>query len=193
MTSMQAISSRRLRGVARARSCAVRSEQASKKRGGLGVRLSFRSHVRPEASIRVSPKWPTSRLPEGWMRPECDQSNMRQYDKRRAMAGKSENRSSEKASARQARRRRANRDQVSEGSNYRQKGRANRDQASEASGYRQKVKQANQDQASDASDYRQRVEADKLAEASKKGSCAPKLFMLLLPFAALGTYVFLTS
>jgi len=43
------------------------------------------------------------------------------------------------------------------------------------------------------SDYLQQVQADKLAEDAKKGSCLPKLFMLLMPFAALGTYLFLRS
>ena len=37
------------------------------------------------------------------------------------------------------------------------------------------------------------VEADQLAEANKKSSCLPKLFMLLMPFAAIGAYLFLRS
>ncbi len=43
------------------------------------------------------------------------------------------------------------------------------------------------------SDYRQKVQETKLTEGSKKGGCFPKLFMLLLPFAAAGTYLLLRS
>ena len=43
------------------------------------------------------------------------------------------------------------------------------------------------------SDYRQKVEAGKLEQAGKKGGCLPKLFMLLLPFVALGTYLLLRA
>jgi len=50
---------------------------------------------------------------------------------------------------------------------------------------------ARRNRGANVSDYRQKVRAGKLS--SKKGSCAPKLFMLLLPFAALGTYLFLRS
>ena len=50
---------------------------------------------------------------------------------------------------------------------------------------------ARRDQGSDASNYRQKRRAGKLARG--KGSCAPKLFMLLMPFAALGTYLILRA
>lgn len=43
------------------------------------------------------------------------------------------------------------------------------------------------------SDYRQKVEAGKLAQPGKKGGCLPKLFMLLLPFVVLGTYLLLRT
>ena len=43
----------------------------------------------------------------------------------------------------------------------------------------------------EVSDYRRKVRARKLAK-SNKGSCAPKLFMLL-PFAAVGTFLVLKS
>jgi hypothetical protein len=44
----------------------------------------------------------------------------------------------------------------------------------------------------DGSDYRRKVRDGRLAQA-KKGSCLPKLFMLLMPFAVLGTYFVLRS
>ena len=43
------------------------------------------------------------------------------------------------------------------------------------------------------SDYRQKVEAGKLAQAGKKSGCVPKLFMLMLPFAAVGAYFLLRA
>ena len=43
------------------------------------------------------------------------------------------------------------------------------------------------------SDYRQKVDAGKVAQAGKKGGCVPKLFMLLLPFVAVGTYLLLRA
>jgi hypothetical protein len=43
------------------------------------------------------------------------------------------------------------------------------------------------------SDYRQKVDAGKVAQAGKKGGCVPKLFMLLLPFAAVGAYFLLRA
>lgn len=43
------------------------------------------------------------------------------------------------------------------------------------------------------SNYRQKVDAGKLAQAAKKGGCLPKLFMLLLPFAAASTYLLLKA
>jgi hypothetical protein len=54
-------------------------------------------------------------------------------------------------------------------------------------------RRANRDQGSEVSDYRAKVRGGKRARGSGKGSCAPKLFTLLLPFAALGTYLFLRS
>jgi hypothetical protein len=43
------------------------------------------------------------------------------------------------------------------------------------------------------SDYRQKVRDQKLEEADKKGGCAPKLFVLLLPLIGLGTYLLLRA
>jgi hypothetical protein len=43
------------------------------------------------------------------------------------------------------------------------------------------------------SDYRQQIREKKLAEGTKKNGCFPKLFMLLLPLLAVGTYLFLGS
>ena len=45
----------------------------------------------------------------------------------------------------------------------------------------------------DRSDYRNKVQAQKVQAADKKDGCLPKLFMLLLPFAAAGTYLILRS
>jgi len=53
-------------------------------------------------------------------------------------------------------------------------------------------RRANRDQGSDVSDYRRKVRAGKRAKG-KRGSCAPKLFMLLLPFAVVGTLLVLKS
>jgi hypothetical protein len=50
----------------------------------------------------------------------------------------------------------------------------------------------NRDEGSDVSDYRRKTRAAKQARGSK-GSCSPKLFMLLLPFAAVGTFLVLKS
>jgi hypothetical protein len=52
-------------------------------------------------------------------------------------------------------------------------------------------RRANRDEGSDVSDYRRKTRAGKRARG--KGSCAPKLFMLLLPLAAVGTFVFLKA
>ena len=41
------------------------------------------------------------------------------------------------------------------------------------------------------SDYRQQIREKKLAAGSKKNGCLPKLFMLALPFIAVGAYLFL--
>jgi hypothetical protein len=43
------------------------------------------------------------------------------------------------------------------------------------------------------SGYRQKVDAGKLAQAAKKDGCLPKLFMLLLPLAAMGMYLYLRA
>ena len=43
------------------------------------------------------------------------------------------------------------------------------------------------------SDYRQKVDAGKVAQAGKKGGCVPKLFMLLMPFVAVGAYFLLRA
>ena len=60
---------------------------------------------------------------------------------------------------------------------------------------RRRARRAGQGGGSDErkSDHGQKVDAGKLAQAGKKGSCLPKLFMLLLPFAALGTYLLLRA
>jgi len=125
------------------------------------------------------------------------------------MAKNSEDRKSEKASVKEARhdaakqdrgsgrgdfggKNRENRDQGSARSDYRGQGGPNREQGTEGSGYRE-IAADNRDQESSTSDYLRQVEEDQVAEAAKKGSCLPKLFMLLMPFAALGTYLFLRS
>ena len=54
------------------------------------------------------------------------------------------------------------------------------------------ARRASRAKGSDGSDYRRKARAGKLAQG-KKGSCAPKLFMLLMPFAVLGTYLALRS
>ena len=43
------------------------------------------------------------------------------------------------------------------------------------------------------SDYRNKVRAQKVQAANKQQGCASKLFMLLLPFAAIGAYLVLRS
>ncbi len=46
------------------------------------------------------------------------------------------------------------------------------------------------------SDYQQKIREKKLAEGARakaKDGCAPKLFILLLPFTAVGAYLFLRS
>jgi hypothetical protein len=46
----------------------------------------------------------------------------------------------------------------------------------------------------DQTGYQHRIKAKKMDEANKSNSgCSKKLFMLLLPFAAVGTYLFLRS
>ena len=47
---------------------------------------------------------------------------------------------------------------------------------------------------SDKPTYRQQIRAKRIAQANKsKNGCAPKLFMLLLPFAAAGTFFVLRT
>ena len=43
----------------------------------------------------------------------------------------------------------------------------------------------------DVSDYRQQIRDGKMIEANKKNGCLPKLFMLVLPIMAVGTYLIL--
>ena len=43
----------------------------------------------------------------------------------------------------------------------------------------------------EVSDYRKQIRAKKVAAGSKKNGCLPKLFMLVLPFIAVGAYLFL--
>jgi hypothetical protein len=45
--------------------------------------------------------------------------------------------------------------------------------------------------AGNGSDYRQRIRANKVARGSKKNGCLPKLFMLALPFFAVGSFLLL--
>ena len=47
---------------------------------------------------------------------------------------------------------------------------------------------------SDKPTYRQQIRAKRIAQANKsKNGCAPKLFMLLLPFVVVGAYILLRS
>ena len=57
----------------------------------------------------------------------------------------------------------------------------------------EKRQQIREEGAGNASDYRQQIREKKLAEGSKKNGCFPKLFMLVLPFIAVVTYLFLGS
>lgn len=41
--------------------------------------------------------------------------------------------------------------------------------------------------------YRERIRGKRLAEGKKNSGCAPKLFMLLLPFLVAGAYLYLGS
>jgi hypothetical protein len=53
---------------------------------------------------------------------------------------------------------------------------------------------ANQGGGSDErSGYSQKIRERQIAKNTKKGGCVPKLFMLLLPFVAVGTYFLLRS
>ena len=57
-------------------------------------------------------------------------------------------------------------------------------------GSQQQIREEN---SGEASGYQQKIRGKKLAEGNKKSGCFPKLFMLLLPFMALGTYLLLRS
>ena len=86
----------------------------------------------------------------------------------------------------------ADRGQGSRGSDFRQKGGANQAQGPNTGDYGQQVG-TSPDQNSEKSDYLRKVEGDKLAQDAKKDGCLPKLFTLLLPFVAVGTYFLLRS
>jgi hypothetical protein len=43
------------------------------------------------------------------------------------------------------------------------------------------------------SGYKQKIRENQINKNTKKGGCAPKLFMLLLPFVAMGAYLALRS
>jgi hypothetical protein len=61
-------------------------------------------------------------------------------------------------------------------------------------GKRRAAKAERQEGPDDKSGYRQKIQAKKMIEGSKsKSGCAPKLFLLALPFAAVGAYWFLSS
>ena len=45
----------------------------------------------------------------------------------------------------------------------------------------------------DESGYKNRIRETQRAEGKSKGGCIPKLFMLLLSFVAIGTFLFLRS
>jgi len=53
-------------------------------------------------------------------------------------------------------------------------------------------RRASRAEGSDVSDYPRQGRGGKLAQG-KQGGCAPQLFMLLMPFAVLGTYFVLRS
>lgn len=56
------------------------------------------------------------------------------------------------------------------------------------------ARRSNQGGGSDErSGYSQKIRERQIAKNTKKGGCVPKLFMLLLPFAAVGTYFLLRS
>ena len=56
-----------------------------------------------------------------------------------------------------------------------------------------KRQQIREEGSGNRSDYRQQIREKKLAGGSKKNGCFPKLFMLVLPFIAVVTYLFLGS
>jgi hypothetical protein len=53
--------------------------------------------------------------------------------------------------------------------------------------------QLRDERSGNVSDYRQQIREKKLVEGNKKNGCFPRLFMLFLPFIAVGTYMFLRS
>ncbi len=62
------------------------------------------------------------------------------------------------------------------------------------SGKRRAAKAERQEGSNDKSGYRQKIRAKKMIEGSKsKSGCSSKLFLLALPFAAVGAYWFLSS
>lgn len=81
--------------------------------------------------------------------------------------------------------------QGSGGGEFQQMDRGNRNEGADASDYRDRMV-GKQD--AEFSDYRNQAETDRLAaEAAKKAGCLPKLFVLLMPFVALGTYLVVRS
>ena len=85
-----------------------------------------------------------------------------------------------------------NSQQGSGASDLRQNAGMNREQGSGASDTRQ-MTESDQNQDVEKSNYPYNQEAEKLAAEVKKSGCLPKLFMLLVPFVALGTYMVLRS
>lgn len=83
-----------------------------------------------------------------------------------------------------------NRGQGSGAGDFRQNAGANREQGSGAGDYGQ---MAGSKQGVEKTDYHYNQEAEKLAADVKKSGCLPKLFMLLMPLVALGTYMLLRS
>jgi hypothetical protein len=90
----------------------------------------------------------------------------------------------------------ANREQGSSGGEFQPRGRGKQDQGMETSDYRGQAAGNQDNQDAGFSDYKNQAETDRLAaeaQAKKKAGCFPKLFMLLLPFVALGTYLVVRS
>jgi hypothetical protein len=59
---------------------------------------------------------------------------------------------------------------------------------------RGRAQRSNQGGGSDErSGYHQKIQERQVAKNTKKGGCVPKLFMLMLPFAAVGGYFLLRS
>jgi hypothetical protein len=56
---------------------------------------------------------------------------------------------------------------------------------------RRALRAGREEGAGNGSDYRQQIRAKKMAAGGKKNGCLPKLFMLALPFIAVGAYLFL--